>query len=250
MKVWINADDYGWNEGCSQAIFDAFQRGWLTTTTACVNGSFFEDAAKMISPSIYRDRVGLHLNITEGLPITEMIKKCPRVCKDGVFYGFPSRQIPLNKKWMDMIYKELSAQAVEYKKTGLHMDHIDSHHFIHNSISVFPLCLKVAKDVGCHKIRRFRNVGAISPLKRVMKGRYNRVLDKHGFIYSDYFGSAEDYMSFSRKGQNVVFEIMVHPDYSHDGVLIDRENADYSNPMGKPLEGLIEEVKRRGDTIL
>ena len=250
MQVWINADDYGWNERCSKAIFESFQKGWITTTTACANGEYFDKAIEMVRESGYKDSIGIHLNLTEGKPLSDSVQHFERLCKDGEFIGFPTRQRFLSKneeKWVEV---ELEEQADRFLQTGLKVNHLDSHHFIHNSIAVFDICLEIADRMKCDKIRRFRNVGNISVPKRLIKGYFNNRLRRKGFLYSDYFGSAEDYFNFDTTTKKGIFEIMVHPDYNMDGVLVDRDNADYEHPSGEPLKRLIEEVIRRGDTIL
>ncbi len=250
MRIIINADDYGWDESCSKAIIKAFENGWLSTTTACANGIFFKEAAEIISKTEYCNNVGLHFNLTEGKPVSNKVLGERRICRNGEFFGFPSRQIPLSLKTQRAVLCELRTQSEVYLNTGLKIHHIDSHHFIHNSVSVFPLIKHLAKQLNVNKIRQFRNVGAMSQLKVYIKKYYNSVLHKNGLLYSDYFGSANDYMNFSGGKSNEVFEIMVHPDYTLDGILIDRENEDYSNPTGEPLEKLIEVVYERGDSII
>lgn len=250
MKVWINADDYGWDETCSRAILESFKLGWLTTTTACVNGSFFDEAIEMIKQTKYENMVGIHFNLTEGRPVSEEIRSVGRIVKNGEFYGFPSRQIPLKHSDKTAVYMELQAQLDKYMAMQLDVNHIDSHHFIHNSISIFPIVKRLAIENRISNVRQFRNVGHISLLRKLVKGHYNRILKRNILLYSDYFGSVEDYMGFLGGKEDDIFEIMVHPDYALNGQLIDRNNADYTNPTGSALSNLIELIQKRKDIII
>ena len=51
-QIIINADDFGWDESCSKAILSAFECGYISTSTMCVNGAYFEEAVSLIQNSI------------------------------------------------------------------------------------------------------------------------------------------------------------------------------------------------------
>ena len=43
-KLIVNADDYGLTESCSKAIAEAFEKNLISSTTACANGEYIEEA--------------------------------------------------------------------------------------------------------------------------------------------------------------------------------------------------------------
>ena len=66
--IIINADDFGLNKSCSQAIALAFSEELVTDTTIMANGEYFDDAVKLAEKHGFFDKIGIHLNITEGKP--------------------------------------------------------------------------------------------------------------------------------------------------------------------------------------
>ncbi len=68
MRLIVNADDFGLTEGVSAGIVDAIERGVVTATTAMVAIDASERLARL-GPRI-AGRVGLHLQLTGGIPAT------------------------------------------------------------------------------------------------------------------------------------------------------------------------------------
>lgn len=230
-RVIINADDFGLNEGCSKAIAQAFAEGKITDTTMMATGAYFDEAVILAKEQGFIGKIGIHLNLTEGEPLTEDIKRQPRFVTDGLFNKQYNRVKKLTKEEQDAIYKELSAQVAKIKSAGITLTHADSHHHIHTGIFIAPIAARVCKEQGITKIRLHRNLGAISFAKRVVKNQYNSWLRRQGFCTTDYFAYPMD-VEGAEIPDNT--EIMVHPDYDKNGVLIDRTGAS-SGITPKPL---------------
>lgn len=232
MGVIINADDFGLNENCSIAIKKAFENGLITDTTIMANGAFFGAALELSRENHFDDKIGIHFNITEGIPLTETIKKMSAFTENGEFHGRINRVKPLSKAEKNAVYEELSAQIKKIEAAGLNITHADSHHHIHTAVFIAPIVIKVCKEHGINKIRLHRNVGNISLYKRYIKKAYNGVLHKNGFITTRFFGSLKDI----RDGIILDnFEIMVHPDFDKKETLIDRTDIQDGYPIGKEL---------------
>ena len=85
-RVTINGDDFGMNESCTRAIIRTLREGLITDTTMMANGSFFDEAVQMAKENGLTDRIGVHFNLTEGLPLTSGIMSMPLFVKDGAFH--------------------------------------------------------------------------------------------------------------------------------------------------------------------
>ena len=233
--IIINADDFGLNEHCSKAIAQAFREGKITDTTMMATGEYFDEAVVLAKEQGFIDNIGIHLNLTEGEPLTEDIKACPRFVTDGRFNKVYNRTKPLSNDEKAAIYKELTAQVEKIQSAGIKLTHADSHHHIHTGIFVAPIAVKVCKEHGITKMRLHRNLGQINAVKRFVKKRYNRWLHKQGMITTDYFAYIVD-IENAKILDNT--EIMVHPDFDKDGVLIDRHGVEDGFPIGTKLPDL------------
>ena len=230
--VTINADDFGLNEHCSKAIAETFEKGLVTDTTMMATGEYFDEAVALAKERGFVDQIGIHLNLTEGVPLTDEIKRCPRFVTEGRFNKKYDRTKRLTTEEKDAIYKELTAQTEKIQAAGITITHADSHHHIHTGLFVAPIASRVCHEHGINKIRLHRNAGQIPLLKRIVKGIFNKWLRKQGFITTDYFAYVMDIDGFKVPDNT---EIMIHPDYDKDGNLIDRRGMENGSPIGNPI---------------
>ena len=250
MQIWVNADDYGWDKSCTKAILGAFEKGYVTTTTACANGEAFSEAAELILDTPYKSSVGIHINLTEGIPLTDGIRKNQLFCKEGIYDYFPHRYTYLSVADKKDVYNEMIAQIATYLKTGLSIHHADSHHHVHNAPSIFPIYLTVMKEQGIRGVRLFRNYGNIPAIRKLGKAYFNCILRSRHLSYTDLFGYAMDYYQLGSMPGRKLLEIMVHPDYDGDGTLIDRSpDAMYDNPFGEELGKLRCAINANADIL-
>lgn len=240
INIIINADDYGLNEHCTRAIAQAFREGLITDTTMMATGEYFDEAVELAKEQGFIDKIGIHLNLTEGEPLTEDIKSCPRFVTDGRFNKEYNRNKKLTGEEKAAVYKELTAQVEKIQSAGIQITHADSHHHIHTGIFIAPIAVKVCKEHGINKMRLHRNLGQISAIKRFVKKRYNRWLHRQGIISTNYFAYPVDIENADIPDKT---EIMVHPDFDKDGVLIDRHGVEDGFPIGTKLPDLRAERK-------
>ena len=167
MKIWINADDFGLTKTCTDAIFECFERKLITTTTMVANGDCFSYALEKIKGTPFVNKIGLHINLTEGKPLTDGIRKNRKFCDDGgAFIGFPNRYSKLTKSDKKDVYDEIEAQFNKLIQAGININHVDSHHHVHNSFRILPIILDVMKKKNVNGLRMARNVGKLNLLKR------------------------------------------------------------------------------------
>lgn len=237
-SVTINADDYGLNEHCSKAIAQAFLEGKISDTTMMATGEYFDEAVALAKEQGFINRIGIHLNLTEGEPLTEDIKSCSAFVENGIYHHRNNRLKFLSQKEKDAVYQELTAQIEKIQNAGIKITHADSHHHIHTAIFIAPIVARVCKEHGISKVRLHRNIGKINAAKRFVKKMYNGWLQRQGFITTDYFGSLFD-IENAEIPDNC--EIMVHPDFDKDGILIDRIDEENGSPVGNALPDLRSE---------
>lgn len=234
----INADDFGLAENCSKAIALSFQNELISSTTACANGEYIKEAHDLATKMGFADRIGIHINLTEGTPLTKPIAADPFFCVDGHFHGKINRMQKPTRKQLQVVRNEINAQVKRLLDLGFSITHADSHHHIHTDIFLEDTVKDVLFQYNIFKIRLHRNVGEIPAVKRVIKFLYNAKLHQQGFVTVTKFGSWEDFLSQPNALHANMCEIMVHPDLNADGDIVDRIDIVSGIPMGAKLEGI------------
>ena len=154
-KIIITGDDFGLAGPVNEAIVEAHRTGILTTASLMVGERFFMDAVERARqhPSL---RVGLHLALVEGRPVSDPRQIPDLINANGVFStrlarsGFKFFFQPGIRKQLET---EIRAQFEAFQKTGLALDHVNAHNHMHLHPTVLGLILRVGKDYGLNAIR-------------------------------------------------------------------------------------------------
>lgn len=156
IKVIFNADDFGISKGVNAAIYQAHTQGILNSTSLMINQDFAADAVNMAKqlPDL---KVGLHINLTNQKPACDA-KDIPLLTDDkGLFKnGFVKLFILAflhPKKLQQQSYTEIKAQIEKYLKTGLKLEHLDSHRHVHLIPPIFKAVKRLAAEYNVKHIR-------------------------------------------------------------------------------------------------
>lgn len=227
--IIVNADDYGLNEHITKAIAESFAKGLITDTTMTANGEYFGEAVALSKEQGFFDRIGIHFNLTEGVPLTEDILLEPRFVTDGRFNKKYRYSDALTETEQAAVYKELTAQADRIQAAGIVITHADSHHHIHTAPSVAPIAERVCREHNVRKIRIRRNLCGVTPEAMDKAERFNRRLREQGFLTTAYFAYIRDIGGIAVPDDT---ELLVHPDFDKDRILIDRTGTVGGVPCG------------------
>src|SRR3989344_8037210 len=123
-KVIFNADDFGLTKSINKGILQCFKSGVITDSSLLMNSKATEDAIRIIKTN--RLNAGIHLNLTEGKPLSN--KASTLTDKNGNFLniGKFSLKLILNKIREEDIEKEFAAQIEKFLSAKLTPTHIDS----------------------------------------------------------------------------------------------------------------------------
>lgn len=248
MPLIVNADDFGKSEEINRAICEAFDKGFINSTTLMVNMPGAGAAYDLARENGFADKVGIHLNITEGMPLTEAIRSNPLVCApDGsfnaAFYHSTKYRLYMDGLAINQIKDELDAQIGLFLDMGFKTLHIDSHHHVHTNYPVYRALRSLAAKYDYEYIRLSRNLyRGGSVFNNVYKHFYNAAVRRLAVHTSDHFGSYKDLMSYfsldpyraadrikeppaamKRLIDDRIVEIMVHPMYDAQGELVDTD---------------------------
>ena len=154
-KLIVNADDFGLTEGVNRAILDGHNNGIITSTTLMANGMAFDSAvaACLAAPSL---GVGVHLNLTQGRPVSPSSRVPSIVTSEGSFCASPGIlvwQILTRRVRLADVETELRSQIDKVASAGIRITHLDSHKHIHVVPQLFNVVVKLAREYGIGCIR-------------------------------------------------------------------------------------------------
>jgi chitin disaccharide deacetylase len=229
--IKINADDFGLKSSVNKAIIEAFDKNFINSTTLMANMPGFEEAIDMIYKNKLLGKVGVHLVLTEGVCLTEKVKFLKYLFKGKEIF---KKQMNRNFFFFDkvdkqLIYRELAAQIEKVQNCGISITHLDSHHHVHEFIGITNILLALKRNYHIPSIRILNNLEKPYKIyKHLYRANVNLYLKSKGANYSDFFGNQLDFQLNYKKRpsfiKNSSIEIMVHPDYNHEGKLIDKVN--------------------------
>jgi chitin disaccharide deacetylase len=154
-RLIVTGDDFGLAVPVNEAIEQAHRKGILTTASLMVGAAAADDAVSRATrcPSL---NVGLHLVLVEGRPmlpphaVPDLVdgrgEFSSHLVRTGINFFFRpevKRQLAL----------EIRAQFEAFHKTGLPLDHVNSHNHMHLHPTVLRLILKIGQDFGLKAIR-------------------------------------------------------------------------------------------------
>lgn len=247
MRLIINADDFGKDENATTAIVKAFREGYVNQTTLMVNMPWADRAVEMAKGLGFADKVGLHLNITEGVPLTENMSACRVFCDEG---GVFKCHIPTADELKDAtvcsaLTGEIKAQVQKYQEYDLSLMHCDGHHHVQTRLHIARVLMPILRKYGFKSIRRpnncYDNSYAFHLRSRLHQLAFTSLARKYDLQLTTWFTGWKD-LNFNRMRGHVL-EIMVHPRYDDRHKLLDVQ--DFHNNTGRPMCDMISYVGER-----
>lgn len=228
-KIIVNADDFGISSQVNSAIVQGIRRGLIDRATLIVNMDHTKDAVEIAKEYSIENRIGLHLNICEGIPLTEPIKKTIFCHENGAFCE-STLKITKNRLYLDnknrrALEIELRAQIEKYLSFGFQLKHVDSHEHTHTSISVWNVLEPLLLEYRMRTARLSRNIpeSSIKGFNRIYKKYINHKISAFNGNKTeiDKFGSQDDVTKFLQEQTSFSgIELMIHP-IMKDGKIVD-----------------------------
>ncbi len=152
-RLILNADDLGINEQRSHGIFLCKEQGILTSASLIPNFPGSQKAGRIAGE---RDlSTGLHLNITEGSPLSEHGDIHTLITIDGYFLGRDTLERVLQEKQIDLVHieREFRMQIEWFLDVRGQPTHVDSHHHIHIHPDIAPIVISLMDRYAISFIR-------------------------------------------------------------------------------------------------
>lgn len=180
-KLVVNADDFGFTPDVNQGIIEAHRHGILTATTLMATGAAFDDAVRLARETPSLD-IGCHLVLVGDSPFPPTVAQLIRA-------------VPLKRL---RIYDELASQVQRVIEAGIRPTHLDTHKHTHLLPPVLDAVARISEEFRIPWVRRPFDFpfspGGVSVAKRaitramtMVRGRFARVLSKHGCRSTDHF---------------------------------------------------------------
>ncbi|MBQ1947249.1 MAG: ChbG/HpnK family deacetylase [Clostridia bacterium] len=160
MKIILNADDFGKNKEANEAIKYCFEKGYCTQASLMTSfGKATEDAVEMAKEYGFFDKIGCHINLREGAPMSEKIKNISAYVKDGVFLQASDAEDKMaeiyrfNPKYIAPLQDELRRQIEKFLSFEPSFMHCDFHHSVHCQIPIAIAMRPLLKEYGFQSAR-------------------------------------------------------------------------------------------------
>jgi hopanoid biosynthesis associated protein HpnK len=183
----ITADDFGLHSRVNRAVERAHRHGVLTAASLMVGAPAAADAVAR-ARGLPQLRVGLHLVLTDGNAMMTRAAIPALLDEHGRFRNNMAREgmsfffLPHVRKQLAL---EIRAQFDAFARTGLTLDHVNTHKHFHLHPTVLGLILNIGRDYGMHSMRLPSEAGAplwLKPWIAVVRAR----LKREGIAYNDH----------------------------------------------------------------
>jgi chitin disaccharide deacetylase len=245
----VNADDLGWTEGVNRGIAAAHRNGIVTSASLLANGSAFASGVE-VARSTPGLGVGVHLNLSDGPPVTARELVTGLVNDRGEFEGGPENLLlrvargglPLHE-----VEQEWEAQIEKVRDAGIQPTHLDGHKHVHMLPGLFELALRLAKRYSIGAIRVAHEASSLraalstgeelhtaAVLKQGVQARGLKLLardareqaERAGISIADYFCGIAQTGEMTKQGVAQLLrslpdgttELMCHPGYADEAL--------------------------------
>jgi chitin disaccharide deacetylase len=223
----VNADDLGLTVGVNNGIFDAHERGILTSASLMASAPGAADAIRRASirPTL---GIGVHLTLVDGPPMLPPDRVPTLVQDDGRFH--PSWRpfivaCLLGRVSMAEVERELTAQIEYVISHGIPPTHLDAHKHVHLFPPVFEITVRLAERFRIPVIR-VPYEQSLADLPMFAWAHHDRRLAaSRGILTPQFVGRAmtgvmtEETLSRAiRRLRPGHTELMVHPGYVDDAL--------------------------------
>ncbi|CAG4921424.1 Chitooligosaccharide deacetylase [Paraburkholderia gardini] len=154
-RLIITADDFGLHGRVNLAVEWAHQHGVLTAASLMVGAPAARDAVER-ARALPDLRVGLHLVLADGAALTPralipaLVDREGRFGNNMVLDGVRFFLLPHVRR---QLTREIRAQFDAFVKTGLTLDHVNTHKHFHLHPTVLRLILEIGRDYGMRAMR-------------------------------------------------------------------------------------------------
>lgn len=154
-QLIVNADDFGLTQGVNQGILDTHHFGIVTSTSLMATGEAFEKAIVMSSQAP-RLSIGVHLVLTQGIPLSPTSEVQTLVDARGRLFATPGRLfrgLLIHRVSLREVENELRRQVSRVFEMGITPTHLDGHQHVHVLPGISEIAVRLAREFGIPSVR-------------------------------------------------------------------------------------------------
>ena len=154
-QLIVTADDFGLVPAVNEAVEEAHRHGILSAASLMVTAPAAADAVAR-AKRLPRLGVGLHLVLVDGQPALPPEQIPDLVGPDGRFptnVTMAGINIFFRPRVREQLEREIRAQLELFRKTGLALDHVNSHHHFHVHPTIAATLVRLASEYGIKAVR-------------------------------------------------------------------------------------------------
>lgn len=224
IQLMVTCDDVALSQGINQSVAELHQHGMASAASLMTNFPQVEDAFAYFEayPQL---ELGVHLNLSDGKPLTDIARYSELVRGSGKFHDrfvlFAFSVFP-SDKLLAIMREEMAAQIEVFTQAGLKPAHLTTHCHFHVFPSIRGLVYELAEEYDVQWVRNSNFRMSVMPFNPMLKIEgYNDV--PHDFFVPDYIVSLQHWLDHPPsqlltdilKLEGTV-ELVVHPSIEED----------------------------------
>jgi predicted glycoside hydrolase/deacetylase ChbG (UPF0249 family) len=196
IRLIVTGDDAGLSRGIDRSALQLHARGMISSVSVMANFPRLQDAIRLYQefPEL---EIGLHLNLSDGKPLTAAAARSELTNGNGIFRNrlflfalsmFPSAEL------LAVMRGELTAQIERMLEAGVQPAHLTTHCHFH----VFPAVRDLVYELAtAYHVRWVRNPdvrASLVPYNPMLDDDHANVVQDHAFFLPDYIVSLQHWL--------------------------------------------------------
>jgi predicted glycoside hydrolase/deacetylase ChbG (UPF0249 family) len=174
-QLIVTCDDCGLSEGINLAAVELYEKGIATSFSVMMNFPASQHAAQLFSRYPLLD-IGIHLNLTDGTPISEIPSPSKLTDSSGRFrskHSVYTHALLPTRSFLASVRQELRAQMDCFiEQFGKRPYHITTHSHFHTLRSLSNIIGELAEEYGIVWVRTSTPRAAVLPFNPVFQPSY------------------------------------------------------------------------------
>jgi len=264
----VNADDFNSDEERNRGILEAAEKGVVTSVSVIANLAFNAESMSKLK-AVFGPRIGVHLNLTKGSPLTKRAKSL--VDEGNNFFKKKNawRRALLRQYNLKEVKEEFAAQISRLQELGITPDHLDGNNHLHVFPGIAEVTARLARDFDVKKIRM--------PLEKFQKPRhyfqpnafkkyfFGFLAKRASFMFKSFdlfspehfagiqipqVGEIKSLQNFFRKLPPGITELMCHPGYCNASMPFSSQSRHEGELAALTNPGVLAALKQEQITLI